>query len=132
MPAGATLSYHRHCYREGVLPCQQVPLSHVIVIATGGEYCHAGRCHSLIPSSLLREGILPCRQVPLSHIIVISEGREYCHAGRCHSLTTCSLLQQGQKCLSLQILFSTQASTIKMGLISDSTKSRNSSILHGR
>ena len=54
MPAGTILSYHHHCCREGVLLCWQVPLSHIIVIAAGKEYCHADRCHSLISSSLLQ------------------------------------------------------------------------------
>ena len=86
MPAGVTLSYHCHCCREGVLPCQQMPLSHIIVIAAGKVYCHVNICHSLISLSLLqggstampagatlsyhchhcREGVLPCWQVPLS------------------------------------------------------------------
>ena len=54
IPAGATISYHHHCCREGVLPCQQVPLSHVIVIAAGREYCYTSRCHSLSTRCLLQ------------------------------------------------------------------------------
>ena len=85
-PANPTLSYHCHRCREGVLPCQQMPLFHIIVIAAGRVYCHASRCHSFISLSLLqggstampegatlsyhcdryREGVLPCWQMPLS------------------------------------------------------------------
>ena len=87
-------SYHCRCCRDGVLPCHQVPLSHIIVIAAiGKEYCHAGRCHYVISLSLLLQGVLPCLQVPLSYIIVIPAGRVYCHAGKCHSLSTYCLLQ---------------------------------------
>ena len=97
MPADATLSYHCHCCREGVLPCQQVTLSDITDIPAGRVYCHASRCHSLLSLSLLqggrtampagdtfsyhcyccREGVLPCRQVPLSCIIVIAVRREH-------------------------------------------------------
>ena len=93
-------SYHFCCCREGVLPCRQVPLSHIIVIAAGrGTAMLAGatlsyHCHCC------REGVLPCQQVspcwqmPLSYIIVIAAaGREYCHASKCHSLSTHCLLQ---------------------------------------
>ena len=74
---------------------------HIIFVAAEREYCHAGKCHSLISLSLLQGGVLPCWQVLLSHIIVIAAGREYCHASRCHHADKChslillSLLLQG-------------------------------------
>ena len=56
MLAGATLSYHCHCSREGVLPWWQVPLSNITVISAGRDYCHAGGCPSLMSLSLLQGG----------------------------------------------------------------------------
>ena len=81
--------------REEVLPCRQVPLSHKIVIATGREYCHANRCHSLMSLSLLQG---ESTAIPAGATLSYHRhcwGKEYCHAGRCHSLISLSFLKGG-------------------------------------